>query len=772
MKSVKSLMSKILISVVLPVTLIFIVAVGIVMNIVSQNYDQFANIQNNLVLVFLVALIAMIGVILLATKNISNRMSQLAKAAGGLAEGDVEVGLDLETDKTINDQLGFMAAALSDLAKHIKNQADATQKMAEGDLSVIISPRSEKDVLGKHLLAMQKSVGVMMSNLQDIAEIGANGDLADQTFNNNLTGDYEKTAVQIKQTIKTIADKRDFFQAILDSMPYRITVVDNDMKWTFINKVLHDLRVSTGRKEEREELYGDDCCKSNLDMCKNEDCGVKAYRKSGRIEFPFEYRGGYYRMDTTPIIDKKGETIGYVETSFSTTSTTSVFKYSEIEILRLAKNLGRLAEGNLEFDMNIQEPNEYTTEVYQQFSAIETNLGNVKDSIDNLIEDAIILTTAAMQGDLNIRADETKFMGSWQELISGMNGILEVMIRPLEEVGNVMAAISNGNLEATINGYYQGSFDILKQAVNTMGSRFKSIVTEISTVTREIGNGNLAIDEINPYGGDFTAVSDALNTIVLTLNSLLSDINNASAQVNIGANQVSDSSQGLAQGSTEQASSIQELTASITEIADQTKNNAVNANKARELAADVMGNAEKGNVQMLEMQRSMVDINQSSVDISKIIKVIDDIAFQTNILALNAAVEAARAGQHGKGFAVVAEEVRTLAARSADAAKETTGLIEGSINKVQVGTRIADETADALNEIVDGITKVNDLIGNIAEASNEQASGIAQINMGVEQVAQVVQQNSATAEESAAASEELSGQSILLKQMIDQFQLR
>jgi len=219
-------------------------------------------------------------------------------------------------------------------------------------------------------------------------------------------------------------------------------------------------------------------------------------------------------------------------------------------------------------------------------------------------------------------------------------------------------------------------------------------------------------------------------------------------------------------------SSIQELTASIAEIADQTKHNAVNANRANELATEVAKNADKGNYQMTEMQRSMVDINKSSDDISKIIKVIDDIAFQTNILALNAAVEAARAGQHGKGFAVVAEEVRTLAARSADAAKETTGLIEGSIGKVQEGTKIADETAAALDEIVAGIGQVTGLIGNIASSSNEQATSIAQINMGVEQVAHVVSQNSATAEQSAAASEELSGQSVLLKQMIDQFQLR
>jgi len=281
--------------------------------------------------------------------------------------------------------------------------------------------------------------------------------------------------------------------------------------------------------------------------------------------------------------------------------------------------------------------------------------------------------------------------------------------------------------------------------------------------------------------GDYTSRvnirsdKDVINTAIAlmleeTMN-VLNQVASAGIQVSSGSKQIAEGAQQLASGSTQQAATVEELSTSMSVIADKTKDNAEMASKAASLAGAIKDNAEKGSNQMSEMVGAVKEINQAGQDISKVIKVINDIAFQTNILALNAAVEAARAGQHGKGFAVVAEEVRNLAAKSAEAARDTGGLISNTIEKAELGSRIANDTAASLDEIVSGINESTQIVTEIAVSSNEQYQSIKEINKGVEQVAQVVQQNSATAEESAAASAEMSGQSAVLEELITQFQL-
>ncbi len=394
------------------------------------------------------------------------------------------------------------------------------------------------------------------------------------------------------------------------------------------------------------------------------------------------------------------------------------------------------------------------------------------ETIQALLKETNTLITAAVEGKLSVRANASGFVGEWAQLINGINRILEAVVEPIQEAALVLTEMSNGNLQKRVIGQYKGDHADIKNALNNTLDSLSSYVEEIAHVLNEMAASNLDIGITSDYKGDFTAIKDALNLIISSLNEVLGEIGSASDQVAAGSRQVSDGSQALSQGSTEQASAVEQLTASITEIAAQTKQNAVNASQANELANQARTNADQGNQYMQGMLKSMRDINESSGNISRIIKVIDEIAFQTNILALNAAVEAARAGQHGKGFAVVAEEVRNLAARSANAAKETTVMIEGSIVKVEDGTRIANETAGALTKIVEGVAKAADLVGEIAVASNEQANGIFQINKGVEQVSQVVQTNSATAQQSAAASEELNGQAEMLKDMVSNFRLK
>ncbi|MCL1807556.1 MAG: methyl-accepting chemotaxis protein [Oscillospiraceae bacterium] len=302
---------------------------------------------------------------------------------------------------------------------------------------------------------------------------------------------------------------------------------------------------------------------------------------------------------------------------------------------------------------------------------------------------------------------------------------------------------------------------------------FGGTVQHIGNVAKELnimanGDLNVAVEQLSAAD----VLGKSLNHMADNLNSIFGEINQSTAQVSSGSKQIADGAQSLAQGSTEQASSIERLSASVTEIAQKTKDNAEMAGKAAVLANTIKQNAEKGSRQMDEMTTAVKEINTASQNIKKVIKVIDDIAFQTNILALNAAVEAARAGQHGKGFAVVAEEVRNLASKSADAARETGEMIENSMEKAELGTRIADDTAASLAEIVSGINESSRIVTEIAQSSDEQSAGIAQINSGIDQVASVVQQNSATAEESAAASEEMSGQSAVLEELVAQFKLK
>ncbi len=325
--------------------------------------------------------------------------------------------------------------------------------------------------------------------------------------------------------------------------------------------------------------------------------------------------------------------------------------------------------------------------------------------------------------------------------------------------------IALGDLRQRLNLNQKDEVGQLSLALDRMVDSLNSSADMAETIAK----GDLTLDV--KAASEQDRLGHALKTMVENLREIVGGIQLAGEQIASGAGQVADSSQSLSQGATESASSLEEVSASMNQLTEQVRVNSENASAANQLSSESKLAAEKGNQQMAEMVGAMDEINSAGQNISKIIKVIDEIAFQTNLLALNAAVEAARAGQHGKGFAVVAEEVRNLAARSAKAAEETAELIEGSVALTARGSQTARQTAEALKNIMQGTTKVSDILEEIALASNEQAQGIGQVTTGLTQIDQVTQQNTASAEESAAAAEELASQAQQLHTMLAQFKL-
>lgn len=752
----------------------------------------------------------------LIRKTVTHPLKRVVAAFGRLSQGAVDVQVDLKS----NDEMGQLAAAFQKMVHNIREQAAAAERIAEGDLSVCITPKSEEDILSNSINSVVENLNSLVNESKLLTEAAINGQLDLRGDEDRFQGGYLQIIEGTNATLDAIKAPLDVAKECiiglargtrLDDIPdpehyngyYGDLVRNLNRVIGTVNLLLNQIKSLTEEARKGNLSYRGDSSglqgeyvtlvegmNGTIDaLVRPLNLMADYVEKIGKGEIPDkiidEYNGDFNLIKSSlnecleglASLVEGSEILKKMSANDYTVKvereSKGIYQDMAVSINGVIDNLNsiqslaeRVSKGDLSDIENLKR-----TGKQSENDHLIPALTLMIENIISLVDETRTLTEAAVEGNLEVRGKAEKFSGEFSKVIQGINETMDATIEPVKEALEVLKEMANGNLHISVKGNYRGGHGEIKKSLNETIHNLSTYTEEISLVLSEIGKGNLNVAVQADYRGDYLIIREALQDILYSLNGIMADINQSADQVASGSRQVSDGSQALSQGATEQAGSIEELVASITEISEQTRDNAVNAAEASSLASLARDFAKRGNQQMQGMLKSMEEINDSSSSISDIIKVIDDIAFQTNILALNAAVEAARAGEQGKGFAVVAEEVRSLAARSGEAANHTTQLIEGSVSKVHAGTKIAKDTAANLDKIVGAIDTAATLMEGIAGASNQQASAIVQVNKGLQQVSEVVQNNSATAEESAAASEELSGQAELLKEMVGRFNL-
>ncbi|NCD32485.1 MAG: HAMP domain-containing protein [Spartobacteria bacterium] len=635
--------------------------------------------------------------------------------------------------------LGFVITR--SITRPLSQLTIAARQLSMGDLSVLL-PAQSKDELGQLSAAFSTTSHIINGVIGEIKTLIARiseGSLRTTADESIYTGEY-------KMLIHHINQLSQLYNKLLDKIPNPVLIISTDKSIRFCNdaatalhKIPHDEILSKNYSDVF--ALSPENCACTLAMKDNETHICDTEIDLAKRLFELRYTG-------IPLLNDEQDIIGAIaiiedQTDIRTATREATRQASEAQqavkkaqkratyqgglVEQLVNTLNYIAMGSFaEVDLTLVAGDDDTQDIYLAFSQINTALKTTIEAITLLINDVSSLSEEGAHGRLGSRANQKVHNGAYRKVIDGVNELLNVISDPLREARSVLAAAAEGDLTRSMPDHYEG---------------------------------------------DFADLCHNLNSTVHSLKEALLQVTTVADQVHAGSGEINDASQYLAEASVNQASSLEEISASVTEIASQTKLNAKDARQASAVASQAQEAARTGAANMIDMVSAMNAIDEQGKHIEKIIKVIDGIAFQTNLLALNAAVEAARAGIHGKGFAVVADEVRSLAGRSAKAASETTKLIEKTGTCISTGLNIAALTSHSFEDIVKNIETTNVIVSNIATSSQNQAEGIAQINIALQQVDSVTQQNTANAEQTSSAAHELSSSSRGLTQLLSYFVL-
>ncbi len=442
----------------------------------------------------------------------------------------------------------------------------------------------------------------------------------------------------------------------------------------------------------------------------------------------------------------------------------NVFDSFTAGVAEVFDSLDKIVKGDFNLEL---------TDYQGERASINDSLRSVTNKIESIYNEITSIVTSTANGDLSHRANTENFDGKWKDTLENLNLLSNSIAEPFEEFKAVLNEVAHGNLQGEITGKYEGEFqevsDIINHTIKELSMYISIISTTLNSISHE-RNLDLSID--TQFLGEFDQIKVAINTIIDTYNGMFRDFLATANELSDVSVSLTDGSVTVATGASEQVTTLNELNTTVELVSNNTKDNAESSQKANQISATSRDNAINGDKEMKTMLDAMEEIKSASSDIENIIKVIDDIAFQTNLLALNAAVEAAHAGQHGRGFAVVAEEVGNLASRSKVAAEQTSELIKRSLEKVELGSKLANSTAGTLNDILENVTEVSSLLEGISGASTTQATSLSEISQSLKSFEGIVQTYTATSEQSVATSEELSAQAEELRSSLSNFTLR